>query len=287
MKNFLFILILLFLSSNLIIGQSKVEQSKKELNSSSGSSSSGSGSNSSSSSSSSSSRSSNNNDHDDCGIFEAVLGYSLYAIYFTFGGDYSNEDHLHNKLTNYPYYNKESGNYEAVRQSDSNTVKKNFRFDIQDNFIYSGNLLYGNHLKAKIRPFQYFYAQADYHQLFEKNELTDTTDKLSLFFFNLGYDRIRFKNVNIGWTIGASYVGNEVKKAGFSVGLNTEVFIGHNISLLASAKWSEINRKPVNLYELEAKYHLKRCFVSLGFQHLRIASPNYNFATVGTGIYLN
>lgn len=275
------IVICLLLSSNIVLSQSKINESKKELNSGSGSSNSG------SSGSNNSSGRSSNNAVDDCGIFEAVFGYALYGIYFTFGGDYKNEDHLHNKLTDYPYYDKESGNYEATKVTDSTAMKKNFRFDIQDSFIYSGKQLYGNHLKAKIRPFQYFYAQADYHQLFEKNESTNSTDKLSLFYFNLGYDRIRFRKLNIGWTLGASYVGNEVKKAGFSVGLNAEAFIGHNISLLASAKWSEINTKPVNLYELEAKYHLKRSFVSLGYQHLKIASPTYNFATVGAGIYIN
>lgn len=279
------IVVCLLLSSNIVLSQSKVNESKRELNSGSSSSSSGSGS--SGSGNSSGSGKSRNNSVDDCGLFEAIFGYALYGIYFTFSGDYKNEDHLHSKLTNYPYYNRESGNYESTKTPDSTSVKKNFRFDIQDTFIYSDKNLYGNHLKAKIRPFQYFYAQVDYHQLFEKNELTNSTDKLSLFYFNLGYDRIRFEKVNIGWTLGASYVGNEVKKAGFSVGLNAEAFIGHNLSLLASARWSEINAKPVNLYELEAKYHIKRSFVSLGYQHLRIASPTYNFATVGAGIYIN
>lgn len=283
MKNFLY-LSLLLLSGNVVLSQSKVEQSKKELNSSSGSSSNSSSSNNSSNSSSSRSTISD----DDSSFFVKIAGYVFFGV-FKYGviGDYKNEEHLYNSLTDYPYYNKESGNYENYKSADADSLKKNFRLDLQDHFLYSDKTLYGNHLKAKIRPFQYLYVQTDYHQLFEKNQGTGATDKLSLFYFNIGYDRIRFENINLGWTIGASYIGNEVQKAGFSFGVNTEVFMGHNISLLAAAKWSGINGKPVNVYELESKYHLKRYFVSLGYQHLKIATPTYNFISVGGGIYLN
>lgn len=276
MKNSLCFLVLFY--STLLFSQSKVEQSKSELNSSSSSSSSG------SNNSGSNNSNKSDDDDDDCSIWlDIAYGIFKYGIV----GDYANEDHLYNCVTDYPYYNNESGNYENYAVSDGKSTKKNFRFDLQNNFLYSNQELYANHFKVKIRPFNYFYFQTDFHQILEKNSATQATDKLSLFYFNLGYDRVRFENVNIGWTFGASYVGNEVRKAGFSFGVNTEIFIGHNISLLAAAKWSMINDQPVNLYELEAKYHLKRYFVSLGYQHLKIATPNYNFIAVGTGIYLN
>jgi hypothetical protein len=47
----------------------------------------------------------------------------------------------------------------------------------------------------------------------------------------------------------------------------------------------EINGLPVNSFELRGKYHKKNYFFSLGYEHLKIASPNYNFVTLGTGIY--
>ncbi|WP_284650896.1 hypothetical protein [Flavobacterium terrisoli] len=270
-------LLLLLFSYNLVISQTKVDKSKKELNSNSGSSS--------SSSSSSSSRSNNNDDDGECVSIWIEITWGIFK--YGFIGDYKNEDHLYNNLTDYPYYNDDSGNYEDYNTEDADTLKKNFRFDLQNNLLYSDKDLFANHVKLKIRPFNYFYVQTDYHQLFEKNKLTNSTDQLSLFYFNLGYDRLRFEKVNFGWTIGASYVGNEVKKAGFSFGVNTEIFLGHNVSLLAAAKWSGINGQPVNVYELEGKYHLKRYFVSLGYQHLKIATPTYNFVSIGGGIYLN
>jgi hypothetical protein len=278
MKHFLYALLLV--SSFSAFSQTKVEKSKKELTTNEGRS-----------SSSSSQHSSSGNSlrtpasEERTNLFLQITGYVMFGV-FKYGviGDYKNESHLDNNLSDYPFYDNEAGNYKTI---DTNSLKKSYRLDIENKFLFSNKDLYGNHLNVKIRPFRYFYLQTDYHQLFEKNQMTTSTDRLSLFYFNLGYDRIRFENFNLGWTIGASYVGNEVKKAGFSVGVTTEAFFGKNISLLASAKWSSINGQPVNLYELEGKYHIKKGFVTLGFEHLRIASPTYNFISLGGGIYLN
>lgn len=281
MKHFLYAFLLF--SSCATFSQTKVEKSKKDLTAESGKSSSSSSQNSSSGNSLRTPASEERRS-----LFLEITGYVLFGV-FKYGvvGDYKNEEHLDNNLTNYPYYNKESGNYENYAVTDADSSKKNYRLDIENKFLYSDNNLYGNHLNVKVRPFSYLYLQTDYHQIFEKNEITGSEDKLSLFYFNLGYDRIKFENFNLGWTIGASYVGNEVKKGGFSVGVNMEVFLNKNISFLGSAKWSSINGQPVNLYELEGKYHMKKYFVTFGFEHLKIASPTYNFVAIGGGIYLN
>lgn len=253
-------------------GQNKLDTSKKELKTSSGSSSSGSSGN-------SSSRSSDDDDDDCLGFFwDVTFGVFKYGLI----GDYKNEEHLHSSLVPYPYYNGESGNYVNVQDT---TEFHKLRFDLSGKFIYNGNDLFGSHLKAKIRPFQYFSIQTDYHQLFELNKVNNTTDRLSLFHFNIAYDRIRFEKFNLGWTMGASYIGNDVKKGGFSYGLSAEYFMSNNISFNASAKWSQINHQPVNSFELESRYHRKIWFFSLGYERLKIASPRYNFVTLGTGIY--
>jgi hypothetical protein len=258
-------------------GQNKLDKSKKELNSNSGVSSQSS----SSTTNSSPKRSAN---PENVNVFVQIVGYATYGIFkYGFVGDYTNENHLYSNVTPYPYYNGKSGNYEKF---DADTIKKNqFRIDFEDRFIYSNNDLFGNHLNVKIRPFQYFYLQNDFHQLYEINKIDHSNNRLSLFHFNIGYDRIRFEKFNFGFTIGASYVGNEVKKAGFSYGINTEYFMNNRISFLATAKWSTINGLPVNLYELQSKIHRKKFFFSTGFEHLKIASPTYNFITLGGGIY--
>ena len=282
-KQLLFvILIILLINSNQNFAQNKLDKSKKELNSGS------SGKNQSSTSYSSSSGSSKSKSSSGDNIIgRAIADIFLYATFgiFKYGiiGDYKNENHLFSNLTPYPYYNKESGNFE---NSDTVSVSKNkSRFEIETNFVYENNNLYGNHLKAKIRPFQYFYLQSDFHQLFEFDKIDNTNNRLSLFQFNIGYDRIRFEKFNFGWTLGATYVGNEVKKTGFAYGLNAEYFMGNRISFLGSGKWSRINGFPVNTFELQSKFHRKNYFFSLGFEHMKIATPNYNFITIGGGIY--
>jgi len=158
-----------------------------------------------------------------------VFVYTIFGV-FKYGviGDYKNEDHLYSNLTPYPFYNGKSGNFESA---DTISVSKNkARIDIENSFVYSDNNLFGNHFKAKIRPFQYFYFQTDFHQLFEFNEIDNTNNRLSLFQFNLNYDRIRLEKFNFGWNLGATYVGNEVKKAGVAYGLNAEYFMGNHIS---------------------------------------------------------
>ena len=212
-------------------------------------------------------------------LFKITFGIGYYAGI----GDYEKEEHLNSNLTVYPYFDGESGNYET--EDSIQIYKSRMRLDIENSFVYSSSNLIGNHLKVKLRPFQYFYAQSDFHQLFEFNAINETYDQLTVFQFNGCYDRIRFDTFNLGWTIGATYIGNEVRKTGLSFGLNAEYFMGNNISFMGSAKWSRINTLPVNTYEMQLRYHTKNHFFSLGFEHFKIATPTYNFIAIGAGIY--
>lgn len=248
----------------------KIERTKDELKSS----------NNNRSNSSSSSKSSSSDD-EDCSIWVDLFINVLGAV-FKYGliGDYNSEDHLYNELTAYPYIDGFNGNY----TSDSTATKK-FRIDLEDHFMYNSNDMFGNHMKAKIRPFEYFYFQADYRELFERR-LDGMTDNLALFHLNFCYDRVRLGQFNLGWNLGATYVGSEVRKAGFCYGLSADYFPGKHISFSGSAKWSSINGHPVNAYEFQGKFHHRQFFGSVGFQHLKIATPTYNFFTVGGGFYL-
>lgn len=281
-KTLLSLLLIIVLFPLPVSAQEKIDKSKSEL-SGSGTKNSGSGGSKSSSSSSSG--------DDDVSFGESLAGEVIFVLFqYTLGaawlgvvGSYENEDHLSNDLTRYPYHDPEAGNYYNPEFGEGSVYV--FRIDIKDKFLYSSNDLLGNHLEAKIRPFQYFYLKADYYQLYEFQKLADTSDNLSLFYFNFAYDRLRFNRFNLGWTLGASYVGSGVNKAGFSYGLNAEYFLKKNISFLAGAKWSHINVQPVHAYEFESRWHRKNLYVTAGFEHLKIASPNYNFITLGAGIY--
>jgi len=69
-------------------------------------------------------------------------------------------------------------------------------------------------------------------------------------------------------------------------GLNSDIFILKNFSVVSSMRWSFINANPVNEFELQGKYHRKNHFITVGYEHLKIGAPNFDFIAVGGGIYL-
>lgn len=220
---------------------------------------------------------------DDLGAFAAFLEIAYYATLFGAIGDYENEDHLESNLSPYPYFDNKSGNYIKYDESDDSNSK--MRFDIENHFLYANNAAFGNHLKGKFRPFQYFYLQTDYRELMERDKFAKTTSNLSVFQFNLGYDRLRFEKFNLGWTLGATYMASGINKTGFSYGLHTDVFPLKKVSFNSAMIWSKINGLPVNTFEFRGKYHQKNHFFSMGYENLKIATPSYNYVTFGAGIY--
>lgn len=213
----------------------------------------------------------------------SIVG-NLFAYLITgMIGNYGTEDHLHNRVSKYPYRNGIDGNY---TRSDSANMHKGIRLDIEDHFLSSGKDLYGNHLKAKLRPFHLFYFQTEMFQLFEYDKMLNRYDNLQLYNVDFCYDRLRSQHINLGFTMGVNYIANDVKKGGFAFGLNTEFFVTKPVSLYACVKWSSVNGNPVNTIELKGKYHIKNFFISAGYQYLKIASPSYRFLSVGLGIYL-
>lgn len=227
----------------------------------------------------------NSNSSDQSGSSE-VLNFVANIIIYTAGptlfGLYQKEDHLHNRLTAYPYADGESGNYKWM---DNYSEIKKTRIDLSNVFLMGTNL-YANHFKVKYRPTYVLYFQADYFELFEPKFNEKGFHNLSLFNFNLCYDRIRTKEFTLGWTIGASYIANSVKEFGFNYGLQLEGFFKRNISLFSSIKGSKINGSPVNQFEVSLRYHYKKAAVSMGYESLKIASSTYNFPALGLNIYL-
>ena len=278
MKRYFLLLLTLTLTVYQVQAQHKIDQSKSQLKQKRQTA----GRASTASSSSSSNSNSSFDDDDNPLVFELFM-YTLGAA-FKYGiiGDYNNEDHLSNDLTKYPYH-EGTGNYYNPKFGEGYIYV--FRVDVKDKFLYHNNSLYGNHLDVKIHPFRYFYLTTDYYQLHERQKAAGTSDDLSLFYFNFAYDRIRFEHFNLGWTLGASYVGSDVNEAGFAYGLNAEFFLKKNISFQGSAKWSAVNGHPVNAYEVETRIHRKQFFITMGYEHLKIATPTYDFMTVGAGIY--
>ena len=143
----------------------------------------------------------------------------------------------------------------------------------------------GVNFGLKIRPSRYFYLKTNYLTLNEKIVSTNSTDKLTVLGAYACYDRLRFSKFNLGWMLGVNYVGNEVRQAGFALGVNAELFVSKPVSFEFSQKWAFINQAMLNETMVNAKYHLRNYFASAGYQHFKIGNPQYDFVTVGLGVY--
>lgn len=264
------ILLASFASS--IYGQSKLNSSKSELKSerSSGRQ----------SYSSSHRHGSYRDESFDPFFFEAFM----FVTYYSMVGNYAAEEHLGNDLTPYPYFNGIAGNYLTL--DEYTAPPKPVRIDVDNKFMIGDDNVLGNRLNISLRPFKYAYLQADYLQLAEVYSNSSELSRLSVFNFDFCYDRLRFSQFNLGWTIGVTYVANDVNRAGFTFGLNASAFLGGNFSLNGVTRWSIINACNVNQFDVNLKYHFGWFYTSIGYENLKIASPSYNFLTVGFGLYL-
>ena len=95
-------------------------------------------------------------------IFRMFAEAFVFVTYNTLIGSYEKEGHLHNDLTGSPFCDQFSGNY--LDPGSDQSLSKNFRIDLDNKLLYYNDKLFGNHLKAKIRPIKYFYFQTDFVQ---------------------------------------------------------------------------------------------------------------------------
>ncbi|MDB5255839.1 MAG: hypothetical protein JWM14_534 [Chitinophagaceae bacterium] len=267
-----FILLLFFcINSTWAFSQGKLDSSKDELKQGSPQ------------------RKPNRNSYDNSGssiaedlIVQAIAKGIVYGIQYGFIGEYKSERDLSNRLTRYPFEHRSAGNY---IDPDSVTKPKYFRIDIENQFIYNSDNLFGDHLKINIRPFHYFYFQSNIFLLNEIDDFNNKRSSLNLFNLDFCYDRIRIERFNLGFTIGANYIGNDVQQAGVAFGLCAEVFLLQAFSVYSCGKLSGINGLPVNQFEVKGRYHHKKLFLSVGYEYLKIATPSYHFLSVGGGLY--
>ena len=146
MKKISLVLLILLMSTYSF--SQKIDKSKNELKSGNSSSSS------SSSNASTTSSSRNSSDSNDFGLVGLLAEGFLYLTFYSTIGDYSSENHLYNSLSKHPYFDGKSGNF--LNDGDSDAYTNRMRFDLENHFLYSSNSIFGNHLKAKIRPFLFF-----------------------------------------------------------------------------------------------------------------------------------
>lgn len=209
---------------------------------------------------------------------EFLVECLLWASYYSLFGSYEDEDHLHNKLTPYPYFDNHCGNY-----TDNYESGKIFRADIENIFLFEDSKTMGNHFKAKGHFKQYVYGQLDHY--FLQEEFNNVKSNLSFYQFSVGYDRLRFKKFNLGFLIGLTHFGSGINRTGLNVGFHGEAFIYKNFSLDSSISWFNVNDVDSRTFDIKGKYHFKKLFTSLGIEKINISNSKFNFVSFGAGIY--
>ena len=182
------------------------------------------------------------------------------------------------EISEYPYKTASFGNF--IYTDSTNYALA--RLDVSNNFVIKDHNLYGNNLNLDFRFFRRMGFEVDYLQLFEK--VGTTSDSFSLFSAMLNYHRIRTQKLDFWFGLGTMYVGNDVHKFGFSVGVGAEWFIKKPISLVVSHKGASINHQSVNKTKVLLKYHLKKYHISSGYEYFVLGVSSIDAFSLGIGI---
>jgi len=220
-------------------------------------------------------------------IIGAIFTEAFWFIaYHTFIGNPEYEHHLQNDLSRHPYFNGACGNYKDFYVVDEK--EKKIRFDVENSVIINFDQTFGNHLNMKIRPSSNFYLQGNFLRLIEVPTGNNSVSTLSLQNFDICYDRLRFEEFNLGWSVGFNYIGDEVKvnRVGFSLGFSAEYFFSNPLSISSSYRFGAINGVPVDQFDIKLKYYNSRFFYLLGYEYYKLATPKYGFIAMGIGLYL-
>jgi hypothetical protein len=185
----------------------------------------------------------------------------------------------HASISKYPYIDSKTGNY-----TYNDSVSVTSRFLVTNSFLRESSSLYGSNFNAKFRFAKRMDIEIGYLELIEKNK--NLTDYFSLYSAILNYHRVRTQKLDIWYGIGAMYVSNNVKKAGFAFNAGAEWFIKKPISLYASIKSTVINQDSVTKSKILLKYYQKRMQFFGGYQNFKLTNISVNTVSFGFGYYL-
>ncbi|TWO33729.1 hypothetical protein E1J38_002855 [Seonamhaeicola sediminis] len=272
--GFLFLLIFTFSAS---FSQSKIEKSetslKKQKNNAS----------------TSTKRSHNlNNDNDSFGemlVIETfgrlainIIAYTAYGILveMPFERDSPSSSAI---LTKHPYLNSNKGNY-SYEWNDYSAVG---RTTISSRYVFENTQLNGNHVNVDIRFYNRLALELDYLQLWENNP-NFGYQTLAIYTALIKYHRIRTKQFDGWWGLGASYVDGNVDDFGFSLGLGAELFLGKPISIEANYNQTFINNNAINKFTALMNYYNRPFKLSGGYQSLKIGDQIFSTPTIGLSV---
>tara|TARA_R110001583_G_scaffold15501_2_gene63838 strand:- start:19535 stop:20350 length:816 start_codon:yes stop_codon:yes gene_type:complete len=207
------------------------------------------------------SKNSTGNSFDNGGIFtEFFVKLGFYAVYGSVVGQAE-----YRSLTPYPYYKNTFGEY---LKGDSISSKNN-SFKISVNRYFNKNIN-GLEINANYRVLPIFGLEASYINFSERTIIG--SDYLEISSLMANYYRVRENQISLWWGLGATYVGNEVKKLGFAYNIGTEIYPFKPISFHASWKQSFINNNSIDIFKTQIKYHIKNTALFTGYHEYQLGN---------------
>lgn len=190
-------------------------------------------------------------------LIEPLIWFGTYTIL----GEAENKS-----ITPYPYYKGYQGEYQNSHEENKTSL-----LELNSFYISSKDAIKGFNIDVNYRFTPLIGVELKHlhfsEKYFGKTEYVDISSLL------VNYYRIREKYITAYWSIGATYIANEIKKIGFSYALGMEIFPVNPFSVSFAWQQSFVNIQSINELKLQLNYHIKQFCPYIGYY-------NYNLAGV-------
>ncbi|PQJ21614.1 hypothetical protein [Tenacibaculum sp. SG-28] len=175
-------------------------------------------------------------------------------------------------ITPYPYF--DGG--EFTTSFNKNTKRSNFR--IGANYLF--NSVKVIELNGLYKPIPIVGIEASHLHFSEKNRGAATYLDVSSLLVN--YNRFRERYFSVWWGVGATFIGNEVDRVGFTYGVGTEIYPWNPVSIHFSWKESILNNSvALGLLKTQLKVHLKKIAIYSGYHHYDVGGVLFDGGVIG------
>lgn len=205
----------------------------------------------------------------------------LYEINFIFGleGEPTKDD---TDFTSYPYDLYSDGRYRPFQEpGNMMSTKAQMMVTSNDRDVFTG---FG---QIQFSPVSTVTLDLNY-QYYHQDRGLDSDLSTSLSNFTFQYNRLRHERYYFWWDLGLSHFAQgDENSMGFSAGTGFVWFIKKPVSLHVGYRYHDFFEEgfaPVSVFDARLQFHIKRYFISGGYQNLS-NKIRANTWTMGTGIY--
>jgi len=190
------------------------------------------------------------------------------------------------EFTTYPYDLYDDGRYRPVGEEGRRTSGKAQLSILSNEIDFSGGLA-----QIQFSPISTITLDLNHRQLFEGSKLSEA-NKIGISNFTFQYNRIRKQKFNLWWDVGVSRFEEDRRTEedwGISAGLGLTWFFRKPLSFHTSYRYHEFLQvgQGLSTFEIGVQLHLKRFFISTGYQHMGGERVSAKTWLMGSGFYFN